>query len=151
MGCHSSQHYLGSVLDEDLTMGSTSPLLGLSTFGNTAPMLSLGGTCGFILVDPRAAEPKICGGIIGGGGARFCSMDPERCTAQSHRVKVWTKRSKMSKGFYIIHHRKSQVYAEPCLFYKVGVSMKTASLGLLEVMVVARVDGQLSAESCFCT
>ena len=105
-------------------MGSTSPLLGLSTFGNTAPMLSLGGTCGFILVDPRAAEPKICGGIIGGGGARFCSMDPERCTAQSHRVKVWTKRSKMSKGFYIIHHRKSQVYAEPCLFYKVGVSAR---------------------------
>ena len=39
---------LGSVLDEDLTLGSTSPMLGQSTFNNTAPMLSSGGpvVCG---------------------------------------------------------------------------------------------------------
>jgi hypothetical protein len=123
---------LGSVLDEDLTMRSTSPLLGLSTLGNTAPMLSSGGTCGFILVDPRAADPSICRGIIGGGGARFCSKDPDRCTAQSHWVKVWTKRSEMSKGFYIINRRKNHVYAEPCLLFEEFLGCDENLTGVLD-------------------
>ena len=124
---------LGSVdLDEDQTFGSTSPPVGLSTPDNTAPMLSSGGTCGFILVDPRAADLFICGGIIGGGGARFCSKDPDRCTAQSHRVKVWNKRSEMSKGFYIIDHRKCQVYVEPCLLFEDYRSCDENLTGVLE-------------------
>ena len=69
---------LGSVLDEDLTMGSTSPPLGLSALSNTAPMLSSGGTCGFILVDPRAADPSICGGIMHSTESPGENLDQEK-------------------------------------------------------------------------
>ena len=128
-----TQHtIMGSVLDEDMTMGSASPLLGLSTLGNTAPNLSSGGTYCFILVDPRAVDPSICGGIIGGGGARFCSKDPDRCTAQSHRVKIWVKRIDMPKGFYILDQRKSQVYSEPCLLFEDYLRCDTNLTGVLE-------------------
>jgi hypothetical protein len=80
-------------------------------------MLSSNGTYGFILVDPKEAHSFICGGTIGGGSVRFCSKDPDSCAAQSHRVKVWSRRSGMEKGFYILDRKKNQAYVEPCLSF----------------------------------
>jgi hypothetical protein len=123
-----SNTILSSVLDDELTLGS--PVSGsLLTLGpsinNVAPMLTSSGTYGFILVDPKEAHSFICGGIIGGGSVRFCSKDPDSCAAQSHRVKVWSKRSGMEKGFYILTVRRTRrMWSLVCALLTTSVAMR---------------------------
>ena len=157
-----SNTILRSVLDNELTLGSplssTSLTLGPS-INNVAPMLSSSGTYGFILVDPKEALSFICGGIIGGGSVRFCSKDPDSCAAQSHRVKVWSRRSGMEKGFYILDRKKNQAYVEPCLSFAdyqccnetlTGVLEENFTLESCVTMMKALEDNGKSRGVCVC-